>query len=112
MRSHPDVVDVCIVGRPDREPGERVQAFLVVRRRLGVADLQAHLAGLNMAKYKWPEFVELVDEIPLLGAGKVDRLSLRALLPPPLAGGGGPPPGSPRNPRFSWVGAPEGAPPP
>jgi acyl-CoA synthetase (AMP-forming)/AMP-acid ligase II len=76
-RSHPDVVDVCIVGRPDHELGERVQAFVVTRRPLGVAELRAHLDALGMARYKWPEFVEVLDELPLAGPGKVDRRALR-----------------------------------
>jgi acyl-CoA synthetase (AMP-forming)/AMP-acid ligase II len=77
VRSHPDVVDVCVVGRPDRELGERVQAFVVARRPLGVAELRAHLDALGLARYKWPEFVEVVDELPLSGPGKVDRRALR-----------------------------------
>lgn len=77
VRSHPDVVDVCVVGRPDRELGERVQAFVVARRPLGVAELQAHLDALGMARYKWPEIVEVLDELPVSGPGKVDRRALR-----------------------------------
>jgi acyl-CoA synthetase (AMP-forming)/AMP-acid ligase II len=77
VRSHPDVFDVCVVGRPDHDLGERVQAFVVARRELTVADLRAHLTELGLAKYKWPEFVELLDELPLAGPGKVDRRALR-----------------------------------
>jgi acyl-CoA synthetase (AMP-forming)/AMP-acid ligase II len=77
VRAHPDVVDVCVVGRPDAELGERPQAFLVARRPLAVQDLRDHLSALGMARYKWPEFVELVDELPLAGPGKVDRRRLR-----------------------------------
>jgi len=78
LRSCAGVVDVCVVGRPDRELGERVQAFVVARRPVGLDELRAHLAGLGMARYKWPEFVEALDELPLSGPGKVDRRSLRA----------------------------------
>jgi fatty-acyl-CoA synthase len=77
LRAHPDVVDACVVGRPDRELGERVQAFVVARAALGLDELRAHLAELGLARYKWPEFVALLDELPLAGPGKVDRRSLR-----------------------------------
>jgi acyl-CoA synthetase (AMP-forming)/AMP-acid ligase II len=79
LRSHSDVADVCVVGRPDRELGERVQAFVVARRPLAVGDLGRHLEQVGLARYKWPEYVEQLDEIPLKGPGKVDRAALRAL---------------------------------
>jgi acyl-CoA synthetase (AMP-forming)/AMP-acid ligase II len=77
LRSLPAVVDVCVVGRPDRELGERLVAFVVARSRLALEDLRVHLAGRGLAKYKWPEFVELLEELPLAGPGKVDRRALR-----------------------------------
>jgi acyl-CoA synthetase (AMP-forming)/AMP-acid ligase II len=77
VRSHPDVVDVCVVGRPDRELGERAEAFVVARRPLTVEDLRAHLGALGLARYKWPEHLEPVDELPLSGPGKVNRRLLR-----------------------------------
>jgi len=83
LRSHPCVADVCVVGRPDRELGERVQAFVVARAPLRVAELREHLAGMGVARYKWPEFVELLDEIPLSGPGKVDRRALRERIAAP-----------------------------
>ena len=77
LRRCPGVADVCVVGRPHRELGEVVHAFVVARSPLDVSGLREHLAGLGLARYKWPESAELVNEIPLSGPGKVDRRRLR-----------------------------------
>jgi acyl-CoA synthetase (AMP-forming)/AMP-acid ligase II len=85
IRRHPDIADVCVVGRPDRELGERAVAFLVARDSRRVPDLEqlkAFLDSQGMARYKWPEEVRPAVEIPLSGPGKVDRRALQAQLLP------------------------------
>jgi acyl-CoA synthetase (AMP-forming)/AMP-acid ligase II len=76
LREHPDIGDVCVIGRPDRELGERVMAFVVARAGRPV-DVHDFLSKRGVAHYKWPEFVEVVAEIPLSGPGKVNRRELR-----------------------------------
>ena len=34
----------------------------------------------EVTRFKWPERVEVIDELPLLGSGKPDKAALRALL--------------------------------
>ena len=83
IRLHPGVADVCVVGKPDRELGERAVAFVVPRnpaRPPDLAALKTFLETQGMARYKWPEEVRLVAEIPLSGPGKVDRRALEGLL--------------------------------
>jgi len=83
LRRHPAIADVCLVGRPDRELGERAVAFLVARDSDRLPDLalvRAFLEGEGIARYKWPEEVRAVTEIPLSGPGKVDRRKLQGLL--------------------------------
>jgi acyl-CoA synthetase (AMP-forming)/AMP-acid ligase II len=89
LRSHPDIGDVCVVGRPDRDLGERAVAFVVARRALTLGDLRRHLEEKGLARYKWPEFLDLVEEIPLAGPGKPDRklLAERAAAPASSLGG-------------------------
>jgi acyl-CoA synthetase (AMP-forming)/AMP-acid ligase II len=77
LRGHPGVRDACVVGRPDRVLGERPMAFVVGTVTLD--GLRAHLEAHGLAKYKWPEFLELIDEIPLSGPGKVNRKLLKEM---------------------------------
>jgi acyl-CoA synthetase (AMP-forming)/AMP-acid ligase II len=86
LRVHPAIADVCVVGRPDRELGERAVAFAVVRQPLTLDDLRRHLESQGLARYKWPEFLEVIDELPVSGPGKVDR----RLLSETAAGRGAP----------------------
>jgi len=77
LRTHPGVRDACVVGRPDHDLGERAVAYVV--GSLTLAELREHLEARGLARYKWPESVELIDELPLKGPGKVDRLRLKEL---------------------------------
>ncbi len=82
LRRHPDIQDVCIVGKADPDLGERAVAFIVVTpgHRMSMENLREFLAATGLAKYKWPEFVEEIGEIPLSGPGKVNRDQLRRRL--------------------------------
>jgi len=67
----------------ERALGERPVAFLVLRDGGSLPDLEAvraFLDGLGMAKYKWPEEVRSIPEIPLSGPGKVNRKALQETL--------------------------------
>jgi acyl-CoA synthetase len=79
LSRHPAVLEVAVVGRPDERLGERICAVLVPRpgQQPTLADLVAHLEGQGMAKYKWPEFVQLVDRLPKTEFGKVDKKLIR-----------------------------------
>ena len=76
LLEHPGVEEAGVVGAPDEEWGEVVVAFIV-----GSAtpeELDAHLLD-RIARFKRPSRVEVVDELPLTGTGKVQKGRLRAV---------------------------------
>jgi acyl-CoA synthetase (AMP-forming)/AMP-acid ligase II len=80
LRSHPAVVDVCVVGVPDAEWGERVAAFVVpVEGEFDVEEATEHLRDALMAA-KVPRLWRLTAELPRNANGKVDRGAVRSLL--------------------------------
>lgn len=76
--SHPAVQNVACVPMPDPVLGERTCAFVVTRRGLGLTlpDLVHYLADAGIAKYKLPERLEVVEELPLSPFGKVSKVAL------------------------------------
>lgn len=74
---HPRVRGAAVVAVPDPRLGERACAFLLVEGDpLTLADVREHFAALQVAKFKWPERVEHLAEIPRTLVGKVDKKRL------------------------------------
>jgi acyl-CoA synthetase (AMP-forming)/AMP-acid ligase II len=76
LRSHPSIVDVAVVGVPDREWGERIVACIAARSSVTLADLQQHVA---LAKHKLPRGLLVVDALPKNAMGKVQKRALAQL---------------------------------
>jgi long-chain acyl-CoA synthetase len=79
LRGSAAVQDVCVVGRPDEDLGERTVAFVVPApgSTPTLKELAAHCEAAGLTRYKWPESVQLVDALPHGATGKVDRKGLR-----------------------------------
>jgi acyl-CoA synthetase (AMP-forming)/AMP-acid ligase II len=75
------VAEVAVVAAPDERLGEH--ACAVLRMRPGaapptLADVAVHLAGVGLARQKWPEELRIVDEFPRTASGKIRKVDLRA----------------------------------
>ncbi len=77
--SHPAVLEAAVVGIPDRVYGERVVAFVVPRARAAPEPdaLRRHVAA-RLARYKVPERITLLPELPRNASGKVEKGRLRS----------------------------------
>lgn len=77
---HPGVLACAVVGMPDRVYGERVCAFVIPKppaSDLTLAQLTQYLQEAGLAKFKWPERLEVVREFPLTASGKLSKVLLR-----------------------------------
>jgi acyl-CoA synthetase (AMP-forming)/AMP-acid ligase II len=78
LEAHPMVRQAVAVGFPDDRLGERVCAFVVASGPFDLDACRAWFERQGVARFKTPERVVRVDELPLLAAGKPDRAALRA----------------------------------
>ncbi|MFB7323917.1 long-chain-fatty-acid--CoA ligase [Streptomyces sp. NPDC056190] len=78
LMSHADVLEAAVVGVPDERWGERPKAFVIARRGTAPteADLIAHVRQ-QIAHYKAPREVVVVDELPKTSTGKIQKFVLR-----------------------------------
>ncbi len=79
ISTHPDVVDVAVIGIPSEEWGEAVHAVVVATEGSALtADAVIAHARESIAGYKVPRSVEVRTEpLPLSGAGKTLKRALR-----------------------------------
>jgi cyclohexanecarboxylate-CoA ligase len=77
LESHPDVRHAVAVGYPDDRLGERVCVFVVASGSFDLDRCRRWFEERGIAKYKTPERVVQVDDLPTLGPGKPDRATLR-----------------------------------
>jgi acyl-CoA synthetase (AMP-forming)/AMP-acid ligase II len=75
---HADVQQAAVIGVPDERLGEVGMAFVVVRPGATTTGLDiVSWSRDQMANYKVPRVVEIVDELPLNATGKVMKDALR-----------------------------------
>ena len=79
--THPAVIDVAVVGRPDEMRGEVLEAFVVLADGLTGDDaLEAELQQLvktGFAAHAYPRTVHFVESLPKTPSGKIQRFILR-----------------------------------
>ena len=80
--AHPAVASACVVAMPDSEYGEKACAFVILRKQCSLTfkDLTSFLLSRNIAKFKLPERLEIVNSFPISPAHKILRRDLRAVI--------------------------------
>jgi len=79
LKSHPAVINACVVGVPDPKVGERIKAFVVLKedaRGVTAQDL-IRWCRERLAPYKVPHYIEFRDALPISKVGKLLRREMR-----------------------------------
>jgi 2-aminobenzoate-CoA ligase len=81
LLSHPDVKECAVIGAPDEERGQIVQAHVVLKEDVAAdaettRKLQDHVKA-TIAPYKYPRSVKFIDALPKTQTGKIQRFRLR-----------------------------------
>lgn len=77
--THPKIANVAIVGMPDPTMGERCCAYVVLKQgeQFSLSEMVDFLKQNKVTSFKIPERLEVVDELPMVGETKVDRIKLQ-----------------------------------
>jgi 2,3-dihydroxybenzoate-AMP ligase len=75
---HPAVQNVACVPMPDPAMGEKMCAFVILKHgtSLGLAELVQFLQAKEIARFKLPERLEVVEDFPVSTFGKVSKKAL------------------------------------
>jgi 2,3-dihydroxybenzoate-AMP ligase len=87
---HAAVVNVACVPMPDPMLGEKMCAFVILKpgRQLTLAALVEFLKAQEIARFKMPERLEIVSDLPVSTFGKVSKKALAERIAAKLAAGG------------------------
>ena len=79
LQEHPAVIESCVVGVPDEKVGQRIKAFVVLKKDIkGVTgyDLITWCRE-RLVSYKLPQYIEFRDMLPKSKVGKLLRREIR-----------------------------------
>ncbi len=81
--THPAVLEAAVIGKADEEKLIKPVAYVVLQAgqvpSSGLAEeLQQHVKS-RLAPYKYPRWIEFIEELPKTATGKIQRYKLRQL---------------------------------
>lgn len=78
LYQHPAIVDVQVLGIPDKKYGEEVTAWIIVKKgeTLTEEELRAFCKG-KISHHKIPQYIQFTDAYPMTASGKIQKYKLR-----------------------------------
>jgi 4-hydroxybenzoate-CoA ligase len=78
--AHPHVLEAAVVAHKDEAGLEKPKAFVVLKDKTapaGLPELLKEHVQTRIGKWKYPRWIEILDELPKTATGKVQRFKLR-----------------------------------
>lgn len=81
LHRHPSIRDVQVIGVPDRKYGEELCAVVILHegKSIDAAEVARFCKG-QIAHYKIPRYVKVLEQFPATVTGKVRKFELREML--------------------------------
>jgi fatty-acyl-CoA synthase len=78
LANHPKIFSAAIIGVPHKKWGETGMAFIVPKlgEKLSKEEVFEFLQG-RIARFKFPTYVEFVDELPMTASGRIKKVDLK-----------------------------------
>jgi fatty-acyl-CoA synthase len=78
LTTHPDIAEASVIGVDDEQFGQRLAAFVVLNDGASATpDLLKQHVRENLANYKVPRDITILDELPRSSTGKIVRRELQ-----------------------------------
>lgn len=78
LYQHPAILDVQVLGIPDKKYGEEVTAWIILKEGEGLTaeELRAFCKG-KISHHKIPRYIQFTDAYPMTASGKIQKYKLR-----------------------------------
>lgn len=77
---HQGILDVQVVGVPDKKYGEEIMAWIILKPGIVVTDTDIRDYCLGQISYhKIPKYIEFVNEYPMTASGKIQKYRLQEM---------------------------------
>ena len=81
VMGHPAVLECAVVGAKDKDELTKPRAFVLLKDKTKAGDALGEelkqFVKSRIAPYKYPRWIEFVDDLPKTATGKIQRYKLR-----------------------------------
>jgi len=81
LYQHTAIQDTAIVAKPDQRLGEKACCFITFRdgKTASFEQIKTFLAEQGVSKNYWPEYIEVLSDMPRTASGKIQKFKLREM---------------------------------